>query len=396
MNMWEFWILLLASNFMTAHFLTEPLSTLNHLEVTYGQQLGIMLSSVTQKLEFTSTKNLQSIIIWSGSSQAKKGEVVKSGEEKRFIIKSVTFDDQGNYTEWNFWDKVTTIHLVKVTSKRQIQGCMPDKNLSISLDGLSKNDVTLQFSSKDFNHTLVKHGLPMDNQIPGYWGRIQVTTKNIQVFTVDGSDVGKYTLSDRENNTVMILNLIMGGCDLQTTQLKLKHGEELRINLPIWFKKLEFSSVNEVQSVLWPSCDLDARKYVKGSGYKRDYIIHPVTFNDKGTYTRWNYKDKESSIYELDVVCATHIQDCVVGKNLSIFLDGLAKDGVTLRFTNQDSNITLVEHGSPVGNSNHFSERIQVTGKDIQVLNIDVTDMGNYTLFDHENRMVKVITPNFI
>lgn len=93
------------------------------------------------------------------------------------------------------------------------------------------------------------------------------------------------------------------GCALQTTQLKLKHGEELSINLPIWFKKLEFSSVNKVQSVLWPSCELNTKKYVKGSGYERDYIIRPVTFDDEGTYTRWNYKNKESSIYKLDVVC---------------------------------------------------------------------------------------------
>lgn len=56
-----------------------------------------------------------------------------------------------------------------------------------------------------------------------------------------------------------------------------------------------------------------------------------------------------------------------------------------------------MEHGSPVGNShNHFSERIQVTSSDIQVLNIAVSDMGNYTLTDREDRMVKVITPNFV
>lgn len=84
---------------------------------------------------------------------------------------------------------------------------MPGKNLSISLDGLLKDDVKLQYSSRDFNLTLVEYGLPVGSKHPGYWGRIQVTTKNVQVLIVDGSDVGNYTLSDRENNTVMIVSM---------------------------------------------------------------------------------------------------------------------------------------------------------------------------------------------
>lgn len=95
---------------------------------------------------------------------------------------------------------------------------MPGKNLSISLDGLSKDEVKLQYSSKDFNLTMVEHGLPVGNKHHGYWGRIQVITKNIQVLIVDGSDVGKYTLSDRENNTVMIITLSIAGKLLKVLQ----------------------------------------------------------------------------------------------------------------------------------------------------------------------------------
>lgn len=97
--------------------------------------------------------------------------------------------------------------------------------------------------------------------------------------------------------------LISLGCELKTTQLKLMHGEELCIKLPIWFKKLEFSSVNEVQSNIWPNCAQDTRRYVNGSGYKRQFVISPVTFNDQGTYTKWNYKNHMSSIYKLEVAC---------------------------------------------------------------------------------------------
>lgn len=105
-----------------------------------------------------------------------------------------------------------TVNLfIALKAKRRIQGCLPGKNLSISLDGLSRDDVKLQFSSRDFNLTLVDHGLPVGNRYPGYWGRILVTTKTIQVLIVDGSDVGKYILSDRENNTVTIITLSMFG-----------------------------------------------------------------------------------------------------------------------------------------------------------------------------------------
>lgn len=89
----------------------------NHLEVTYGQQLSIMMMSVTEKLEFTPVNKQQPNIIWSRNVKAIKGEVISSGEEKRFIIKSVTFDDQGNYTEWNLWANVASVHVVKVLCK---------------------------------------------------------------------------------------------------------------------------------------------------------------------------------------------------------------------------------------------------------------------------------------
>lgn len=72
------------------------------------------MTSVTEKLEFTSVNKQQSHIIWSRPSQAKK---VISGEEKRFIINSVTFGEEGNYTQWTFWEKVASVDLVKVLCK---------------------------------------------------------------------------------------------------------------------------------------------------------------------------------------------------------------------------------------------------------------------------------------
>lgn len=96
------------------------------------------------------------------------------------------------------------------------------------------------------------------------------------------------------------------GCELKTTQLKVMHGDEFSIQLPIWFKKLEFRSVDEVQADSWPNCAQHTRRYIKGSSYRRQFIINPVTFNDQGTYTRWNYRDRTSSIFKLEVVCKCH------------------------------------------------------------------------------------------
>lgn len=73
--------------------------------------------SVTEKLQFSPVNKQPSYIIWSRHIPPKKGQVIQSGEEKRFKINSVTFDDQGNYTEWNFWGKVASVHLVTVLCK---------------------------------------------------------------------------------------------------------------------------------------------------------------------------------------------------------------------------------------------------------------------------------------
>lgn len=97
--------------------------------------------------------------------------------------------------------------------------------------------------------------------------------------------------------------LLSLGCDLKPTQVKLMHGEKFSIKLPIWFKELAFTSEDELQSESWPSCAQHTRRYIKGSSYKRQFVISPVTFNDQGTYTRWNYRNQRSSIHKLEVVC---------------------------------------------------------------------------------------------
>lgn len=82
----------------------------------------------------------------------------------------------------------------------------------------------------------------------------------------------------------------------------------------------------------------------------------------------------------------------MAGEMFRISLAGLEGNDATLKFSNQDFNLTLVKHGLPVGNSQpEYMGRIQLTGTSIELLNVNVSDAGEYTLGDHLNRKVKII-----
>lgn len=86
-----------------------------------------------------------------------------------------------------------------------------------------------------------------------------------------------------------------------------------------------------------------------------------------------------------------HSWNCVAGQTFKIPLAGLVKNDATLHFSNQDFNLTLVDHGSPVGNSHpEYMGRIQVTPNSIELHSVNVSDVGNYTLRDRLNRRAVV------
>lgn len=92
-----------------------------------------------------------------------------------------------------------------------------------------------------------------------------------------------------------------------------------------------------------------------------------------------------------------NIQNCVAGEDLSIYLGDLRIKDASLHFSNQDFNLTLVKRGSPVGNMHpEYMGRIQVTSNSFKVLNVNVSDVGNYTLCDHLNRIVRIISMNLV
>lgn len=84
---------------------------------TYGDQLSIRLSSGAEKLQFTSADELEQDVYWSKSSKAKRGVVTGRNDDRKFVIHSVTFDDEGTYTVINYWNSKSSIHYLKVISK---------------------------------------------------------------------------------------------------------------------------------------------------------------------------------------------------------------------------------------------------------------------------------------
>lgn len=81
--------------------------------------------------------------------------------------------------------------------------------------------------------------------------------------------------------------------------------------------------------------------------------------------------------------------ECIPGETLSISLEGIKPVDATLRFYNNHSVVTLVDHGVPVANADpDYINRLKVSGENIKVLNVNVSDVGRYTLIDHKGRPV--------
>ncbi|GAA6096448.1 DNA-directed RNA polymerase II subunit RPB1-like isoform X3 [Tachysurus ichikawai] len=97
------------------------------------------------------------------------------------------------------------------------------------------------------------------------------------------------------------------------------------------------------------------------------------------------------------IISKRSIQNCVAGESLNIYLGGLPTVDATLHFSNQDLNLTLVERGAPVGNFHpEYMGRIKVTSSNIQLLNVNVSDVGSYTLSDRLNRKIRIISMNLV
>ncbi|XP_072533180.1 uncharacterized protein [Salminus brasiliensis] len=179
----------------------------------------------------------------------------------------------------------------------------------------------------------------------------------------------------------------------KTDYVELPFGHQLSIKLSLTRSdSLEFTSVDESQHYTVKSSFVTSKRgTVTGSGDSRRFIISSVNFDDEGTYIQKNFWNKVTSITKVKVLHKRGTRDCVPGETLSIWLDGIRKDEASLRFSNEDVNLMLVERGSPVKNLPDYFGRIKVTSSSIQVLNVNVSDVGNYTLFDGQDRRAVTI-----
>lgn len=95
--------------------------------------------------------------------------------------------------------------LITLKAAHRVQDCVVGNTLNISLDSLSKDSVSLYFTNRKVNGTLVERGSLADNLPDLFKERIQITSSDIQVLKTDESDMGNYTLIDGEGRTVKVI-----------------------------------------------------------------------------------------------------------------------------------------------------------------------------------------------
>ncbi|XP_066534309.1 wu:fc21g02 isoform X2 [Hoplias malabaricus] len=203
--MWGCWILLCAA------FFTGSCDTkVDYVTLMHGHQLSISLSAtVTDTLEYATPDESKHYVLCSKTGICQRGRLTGVSDRKRFTITSVNFDDEGTYIQKNFWNVVTHVTKVKVAAKKTTKDCIPGETLSISMDGLKKEDVNLFFSNYNERIQLVQRGTPLRG-VSDFSDRIKVTSSYIEVLKVNVSDVGNYTLYDGQNRKVVtvLLNLV--------------------------------------------------------------------------------------------------------------------------------------------------------------------------------------------
>ncbi|RXN20023.1 proline-rich receptor kinase [Labeo rohita] len=186
--------------------------------VIHGHQLSLKVPERTKKLEFASADENEQYTVWERKlfsflpSKASKGEIRKGySKSRRFIIRHVTFDDEGTYTLYNYFGSAITTYIVRVKTNQKVIDRIAGETLTIPLSGLNQSDVTLNFYSNYSSVTLVENGIPVGQNHTDYINRLKVTSDMIQILNVNVSDLGRYELTDLKgrlvsNNTMILVD----------------------------------------------------------------------------------------------------------------------------------------------------------------------------------------------
>ncbi|NP_001410689.1 wu:fc21g02 isoform X2 [Danio rerio] len=182
---------------------------------------------------------------------------------------------------------------------------------------------------------------------------------------------------------------------VSTYRKAIDHGNQLILELPERTDKLEFASADETEHyIIWENrltawYSRTKKGHVTSTNNGWTFKIQQATFDDEGTYLVRNIFGSAISSYTVKVQTNTDTIPRIAGETLKIPLRGLKMSNVTLRFYDNDSAITLVENGVPVGkNYRDYYNRLKVYLNSIEVVNVNTSDLGRYELTDKKGRLI--------
>uniref|UniRef100_UPI0037E7CB0B uncharacterized protein n=1 Tax=Semicossyphus pulcher TaxID=241346 RepID=UPI0037E7CB0B len=202
--MWRL-VLLLAAALSAEAYSVQDL----HERLAHGRQLKIYLPKSAEKLEFTPAEDpAHTFLYWErGRTRLNRGRVSGTGSDRRWYIDKVTYEDQGTYTQRDFWNKEISTVKVAVTPRHNYIKCVAGESLYVSLEGIDLADGFLSFSGDAANVTLVREGARVSQDLPDYWDRVLTHSMNIEIRHVNISDEGRYTLRDRRDRVVSVTRM---------------------------------------------------------------------------------------------------------------------------------------------------------------------------------------------
>ncbi|KAK2815525.1 hypothetical protein Q5P01_025992 [Channa striata] len=172
------------------------------------------------------------------------------------------------------------------------------------------------------------------------------------------------------------------------------HGRQLRIFVAKGVEKLEFTPADDPSNTFlyWERGRVRLNKgRVSGTGSDRRWYIDQVTYDDQGTYVQKDFWNKELSIIKVAVTPRSNYVKCIAGESLRISLEGIDLTSAFLSFSGEAGNFTLIRDGSRVSQDlSNYWDRVQTHTGNIEIKNVNYTDVGRYTLRDRKNRVVSV------
>ncbi|KAM8878887.1 uncharacterized protein AB9W97_014529 [Spinachia spinachia] len=202
--MWSVVILLAAALGVESYIVHDI-----HERLAHGRQLKIYLPKSAQKLDFIPANDpRKTLVYWeNGRIRMTKGRVSGTGGDRRWYIDKVTYEDEGTYTQRDYWDKEISSVKVAVTLRHNYVKCVAGDSLHIQLEGIDLSDASLDFTGEARNVTLVHDGATRSQDLPDYWDRVRTSSMYIEIKNVNYSDVGHYTLSNRGSRVVSVTRM---------------------------------------------------------------------------------------------------------------------------------------------------------------------------------------------